>query len=174
MAEKGGQRPVDTFFADKWKTASFGISGDRTEHLLYRLAHGNFDGLKPKAVVVMIGVNNLLTANHNADQITGGIEALVEELTAKLPESEIILLGTFPSGQNPDENSRTTIAQIQKNIAPLGEKDHVTFLDLTAAFSNADGTLKAEAYSNDKIHLQPAGYEIWAKALMPTLENVME
>jgi len=174
LAEKGGQRPVDTFFADKWKTASFGISGDRTEHLLYRLAHGNFDGLKPKAVVVMIGVNNLLTANHNADQITGGIEALVEELTAKLPESEIILLGTFPSGQNPDENSRTTIAQIQKNIAPLGEKDHVTFLDLTAAFTNADGTLKAEAYSNDKIHLQPAGYEIWAKALMPTLENVME
>jgi lysophospholipase L1-like esterase/pimeloyl-ACP methyl ester carboxylesterase len=174
VAEKGGKRPIDKFFADKWKTASFGISGDRTEHLLYRLAHGNFNGLKPKAVVVMVGVNNLLTANHNADQITGGIEALVEELTAKLPESKIILLGLFPSGQNPDEASRIITAQIQKNIAPLGEKKHVTYLDLTAAFTNADGTLKPEAYADDKIHLKPAGYEIWAKALMPTFQSVME
>lgn len=174
VAEKGGKRPIDKFFADKWKTASFGISGDRTEHLLYRLAHGNFNGLKPKAVAVMVGVNNLLTANHNADQITGGIEALVEELTAKLPESEIILLGLFPSGQNPDEASRIIIAQIQKNITPLGEKEHVTYLDLTAAFTNTDGTLKAEAYADDQIHLKPAGYEIWAKALMPTLQSVME
>jgi len=174
VAKKGGQRPIDTFFAHKWKTASFGISGDRTEHLLYRLAHGNFDGLKPKAVVVMVGVNNLLTANHNANQITGGIEALVEELTAKLPESEIILLGPFPSGQNPDETSRVTIAQIQKNISPLGEKEHVTYLDLTPSFTNADGTLKADVYAEDKIHLQAKGYEIWAKALMPTLERLME
>ena len=122
----------------------------------------------------MIGINNLLTAHHNADQITGGIEALVEELTAKLPESEIILLGIFPSGQNPNEARRVTIAQIQKNIAPLGKKEHVTYLDLTPAFTNEDGTLKADAYSSDKIHLKPTGYEIWAKALMPTLEKVMQ
>ena len=174
VAEKGGNRAIDKFFADKWKTASFGISGDRTEHLLYRLANGNFEGLNPKAVVLMIGVNNLLTARHNADQITGGIEALVEELTAKLPNSEIILLGPFPSGQNPDEARRVSIAKIQQDIASLGEKDHVTYLDLAPAFTNDDGTLKGDAYSGDKIHLQGKGYDIWAEALMPTLEKVMK
>ncbi|MEO1857685.1 MAG: GDSL-type esterase/lipase family protein [Rubritalea sp.] len=174
MAEKGGDRPIDKFFADKWKTASFGISGDRTEHLLYRLAHGNFDGLRPKAVVLLVGVNNLVAANHNEDQIIGGIEALVEELIAKLPDSEIILLGPLPSGNHPKDARRLSIAKIQKNIASLGEKEHVTYLDLAPAFTNTDGSLKADAYSSDKIHLQAKGYEIWAEALMPTLEKVME
>ncbi|MFC4992680.1 GDSL-type esterase/lipase family protein [Rubritalea tangerina] len=174
LAEKGGKRPIDRYFADKWKTASFGISGDRTEHLLYRLQNGNFDGLNPKAVVLMIGVNNLLTARHSADQITGGIEALVEELTAKLPETEILLLGPFPSGQNPEEARRKTIAKIQQNIAPLGDKERVTYLDLAPAFTNPDGSLKAEAYSGDKIHLRPKGYEIWAEAILPTLEKISQ
>jgi putative membrane-bound dehydrogenase-like protein len=172
LAQKGGKRPIDKHFADKWKTASFGISGDRTEHLLFRLENGNFDGLNPKAVVLMIGVNNLLTANHNADQITGGITALVKKLNEKLPSTEVILLGPFPSGQNATDPRRVTIAQIQQNIAPLGKRDHVTYLDLAPAFTNTDGTLNSQAYSGDKIHLKRKGYEIWAKALLPTLEKV--
>ena len=82
LAVKGGKRAIDQHFASEWKTVSFGISGDRTEHLLYRIQNGNFNGLKPKVVVVMIGVNNALRPQHNAKQITAGIKAVTEALHA--------------------------------------------------------------------------------------------
>lgn len=174
LANKNGKRPFDQAFGKKWKTASFGISGDRTDQLLYRIKHGNFDGLNPKAVVLMIGVNNILKSNHTADQITGGINAVVEALNAKLPKTEVILLGPFPAGEASNDPRRKTIAQVQKQIAPLGEREHVTYLDLSSKFMHSNGLLNKQYYSGDFIHLKRPGYQAWAEALLPALEKVMQ
>ncbi|WP_018969866.1 GDSL-type esterase/lipase family protein [Rubritalea marina] len=173
IAQKGGQRAFDRSFGAQWNTASFGISGDRTEHLLYRLNNGNFEGLKPKTVVLMIGINNLVTAKQPADQVVSGIQALVEELVIKLPNTQILLLGTFPANLDPQSKLRQDINTIQSSIASLGDKENVTFLNLNPSFTNADGSLKTELYQPDMLHLSEAGYDAWAAAILPTLKPLM-
>ena len=121
----------------------------------------------------MIGINNLKTGGQPADQVIAGIQALVEELTIKLPETQIILLGTFPSGNDPKSQRRQDIGKIQENIATLGDKENVSFLNLNPSFLNSDGSLKAELYSKDEIHLIEEGYRSWAEALLPTLNSLI-
>ena len=78
--------------------ANFGIGGDRTEHVLWRLEHGNFDGLNPKLIVVMIGTNNAGHRKDPAPETAQGVSRIVFTLLAKCPESKILLLGIFPRG----------------------------------------------------------------------------
>ena len=92
------------------KAANFGIGGDRTEHVLWRLEHGNFDGLKPKAIVLMIGTNNTghqgrpqkeldgAVYQCTAEQTAEGIKAILAQLRQKCPDAKILVLGIFPRG----------------------------------------------------------------------------
>src|SRR5437762_12515461 len=80
----------------KFQPANFGIGGDHTEHVLWRIENGELDGISPKVVVLMIGTNN--TATNTADEIADGDEKLVEEIRAKLADTKSVLLGIFPHG----------------------------------------------------------------------------
>lgn len=174
LSKPDGNRTFDKAFGKKWKSASYGISGDRTEHLLFRLRNGNFEGLKPKAIVLMIGVNNILTANHNSTQISKGISVLCAQLRTTLPDTKIILLGPFPSGKNTDEPRRKTIREVHQSIEKLGLNKQIFYHDLTPHFTNEDGSLKTKAYSGDMIHLNDTGYQIWADYLTPILEKMIK
>ena len=77
------------------RAARFGIGGDSTQHLLWRLDHGEIDGIHPKVVVLLIGTNNLVS--HTPAEIAEGITAVVAKLREKLPASRILLLGLFPA-----------------------------------------------------------------------------
>ena len=96
---------------DVWKerygtlhAANFGIGGDRTQHVLWRLQNGELDGYTPKVAVVMIGTNNL--GSNTDDEIADGIKAVVAEIKKQQPKTKILLLGIFPRGSSP----RTRIA----------------------------------------------------------------
>ena len=87
------------------KAANFGIGGDRTEHVLWRLDHGNGDGLKPKLVVLMIGTNNTghRKAEEPAADTAAGVKAIIDRLHSKFPDTKVLLLGIFPRGEKPDD-----------------------------------------------------------------------
>jgi len=171
LAVKGGNRQIDKLYAGQFKTASFGIAGDRTEHLLYRIQNGNFDGLNPKYVVVMIGVNNVITAGHNAEQISEGINAVTNLLAKKLPKTKIILLGPLPSGHKADAPARLTLNKVHQMISKEKYPANVEYHNLSKSFLMNDGTLNKAYYSGDGIHLKPQGYVAWAKALKPFLKK---
>src|SRR5436190_8716596 len=79
------------------KAVNLGIGGDQTGHVLWRITEGKeLEPLKPKVAVIMIGTNN--TGGHTAEQIAGGIKAIVEELRKQKPQMKILLLGVFPRG----------------------------------------------------------------------------
>ena len=78
------------------KPANFGIGGDRTQHVLWRLNNGELDGIQPKVVVLMIGTNN--TGSDPADQIAEGITAIVKTIRDKSPKTKVMLLAVFPRG----------------------------------------------------------------------------
>src|SRR3954471_2710235 len=85
---------------------NLGIGGDQTGHVLWRITDGHeLDNLKPKAAVIMIGTNN--TGGHTAEQIAGGIKAIVEELKRQKPDIKILVLGVFPRGNRNDADKET-------------------------------------------------------------------
>jgi len=102
-----------------YKPVNLGISGDQTGHVLWRITDGKeLANLKPKAAVIMIGTNN--TGGHTAEQIAGGIKAIVEELKKQKPDIKILLLGVFPRGGGGD--AERSLEQITEGIKPINEE----------------------------------------------------
>ncbi len=154
------------------KAANFGIGGDRTEHVLWRLQNGALDdGIAPKAVVLMIGTNN--TGRDNAAQIAEGVTAIVQELAKRAPQAKILLLAVFPRGEKPGTSARTKIAQINKTIAQLDDGQRVFFLDIGEKFLQPDASL-SKTIMPDYLHLSPAGYKIWADSIDAKLNDLLK
>lgn len=154
------------------KAVNYGIGGDSTRQVLWRLDHGLVQGLTPKLVVLAIGTNNLYDDFNSGtdDEIAAGIAAVASSLRQKLPTSKILVLGMLPR-QNDWFCSR--IAHINGKTAQLADKNLVSYLDMTAAFLSAPGTVSAELYNADKLHLVAAGYSAWNTAMTPLFEQLM-
>jgi len=150
---------------------NLGIGGDRTEHVLWRLDHGNVDGIAPKAAVVMIGTNNSGGDRNNAGEIVDGVTAVIETLRAKLPQTKILLLGIFPRGERFNDQ-RGKILQVNQTIQKLDDGHSVFYIDIGHRFLERDGSLSREILP-DFLHLSSRGYEIWAAAIEAELARML-
>jgi len=153
------------------KAANFGIGGDRTQHVLWRLRHGELEGIKPKLAVLMIGTNNL--GSNTDEEIVEGNKAILAELHKKTPETKVLLLGVFPRAMKADDNFRTHIKNINAQLAKLDDGKTVKFLDIGDKFLEPDGTLP-KSIMPDSLHPNTKGYEIWAEAIDPTVKEMMK
>jgi lysophospholipase L1-like esterase len=152
------------------KAANFGISGDRTEHVLWRLQNGELDGAHPKLVVLMIGTNN--TRTNSAEEIAEGVTAVVKEIETRCPATKILLLAVFPRGEMPDVPVRSKIKDVNAIIAKLDDGSRVKYLDIGSQFLQPDGTLP-KTIMPDSLHPNESGYRIWAAAILPTVRSMM-
>ena len=153
------------------KAVDFGIGGDRTEHVLWRMANGECEVIKPKVIVLMIGTNN--TGANSPPQIVEGITAIVTDFRKRLPQSKILLLGVFPRGEKAGTPIRQKIQDINDQIAKLDDGKVVKYLDIGAKFLDADGTLPKDVMP-DALHPNAKGYQIWADAMDPTLQAMLK
>lgn len=153
------------------KAVNFGIGGDRTQHVLWRLQNGNFDGIKPKAVVLMIGTNN--SGSNTAAEIAEGVTAIVKDIQARTPSTKILLLGVFPRSEKAADPVRVKLGEVNAIIAKLDDGKSVFFLDIGPKFLTEDGTLTREIMP-DLLHLSPAGYKIWADAIQDKLAELLK
>ncbi len=149
---------------------NLGISGDRTQHVLWRLDHGNIDGMAkpsagsaPKLAVIMIGTNNSNGADNTAEEIGAGITQIVSSLRAKLPETKVLILAIFPRNEKP-EAQREKNAKASEIASKSADGKMVHYLDIGPKFLTADGTLSKDIMP-DLLHLSPKGYEIWAESI---------
>jgi beta-glucosidase len=155
------------------KAADFGIGGDTTQNVLWRLTKGReIEGLSPKVATLLIGVNNLNLNPDSAEDTAKGIVAVVKTLRKKLPKTKVLLFGVFPCDEQPTSGKRAQIAEINKRIALLADGDHVRFLDIGAKLMNADGTISKEIMP-DFLHPSAKGYEIWSEAMDPVLADMV-
>lgn len=162
----GGKTVFDKYFADM-KIANFGIPGDTTQGVLWRLQNGEGQGHKPKAVMLMIGTNN---NGNTAEEIAEGIGADVLELRRDFPDAKILLMAIFPRGTGPNDSGRRKMEAANKIIAKLHDGKHVFFMNINDKFLDANGGLIGFRPS-DHLHPVPEGYEIWASAVAPTLKS---
>ena len=158
-----------------YKAANFGIPADRTQHVLWRITHGEFDGIQPKVVVLMIGTNNGPTASDDAASIARGVTAIVKTILAKSPSTKVLLLGIFPRGSKPVGTFgplQGKLKEINAILAKLHDGMSVHYLDIGEQFLTS-GVLKSEIMP-DFLHLSKAGYQIWADAITPKLAELMK
>ena len=163
-------KPVFDKHFGRWKVANFGIAGDTTQGVLYRLQNGEGEGFSPRAAMLMIGTNN--TTSHTAPEIAEGIGAVVLELEKRFPKAKILLLAVFPRGTANDA-VRRQIAEINQLISKLHDGKRVHYLDIGAKFLDADGNIPREVMV-DALHPSAKGYEIWAEAVEETLAKLMD
>jgi len=152
--------------------ANFGIGGDTTENVLWRILNGEIDGISPKVAVLMIGTNNFGLEGHQPPDVAKGITTIVQTLRKKLPATKILLLGIFPRDEKPNTDARKKIQKVNEQIAGLDDKKNVRFLDIGAKFTSPDGSLSKEIMP-DFLHLSEKGYQIWADAIDPLLKQLM-
>jgi lysophospholipase L1-like esterase len=164
-----GKPVLDKYFGDL-KVANFGIAGDTTQGVLYRLQNGEGRGFSPRAVMLMIGTNN--TGRNSAAEIAEGVGAVVLELQKNFPQARILLLGIFPRGAA-DDPVRGTIAEINSIISRLHDGERVHYLDIGAKFLDGAGNIPKDVMS-DALHPSGKGYEIWAEAVNDTLRKLMK
>jgi lysophospholipase L1-like esterase len=166
--ETQGKDTWDRYYAPR-HALNLGISGDRTEHVLWRLDHGNLDGLAPTLAIVMIGQNN--GGRNTAEEIGAGVTAVVQQIRAKLPTTKILLLAIFPRRAKPTQE-RTVLAKASRIAAQLADNHTIFYLDINQIFLRPDGSIPAELMP-DFEHPSAKGYRLWAEAIEPTVAALM-
>ncbi len=161
-----------------YQSAYFGIGGDGTQHIIWRIENGELDGISPKVVVLLVGTNNC--GSSSAEHISAGIRKIIRLIHEKNPTTKILALGIFPRGPrinadgSPDnwESHMAKIRTVNADLATLDNGNSIRALDITASFLGNDGTIP-NTIMPDQVHLTPAGYQIWADAMQPLLQEML-
>lgn len=170
---EGGTPVFEKYYAPR-NACNLGISGDRTEHVLWRITEGgDLDGLNPKVLVLLIGINNLLQCNNKPADVAEGIQTIVNYLKVKLPDTKILLLGDFPLWEKPTDPARQWVKDLNVLIKPLADRQRVWYLDMGPKFLEPDGTI-SKIKLRDLLHLSEIGYGIWAETMEPYLVDLLD
>jgi beta-glucosidase len=159
-------------FYGKYNALDLGYGGDRTENVLWRLQHGEIDGIDPKVAVLMIGTNNTGLRGDAPDLIYAGIKRDIQEIRKHLPHTKLLLLAIFPRGEKADDGQRLNNEKVNAMLPKLADNKHVFFLNMNKAFLAPDGTLSKDIMP-DLLHPNAEGYKIWQREMQPTLDKLM-
>lgn len=154
----------------KLNAANFGIAGDTTQGVLWRMQNGELDGFKAKLIILMLGTNNI-NSNPN-DEIAEGDRLIVEEFKKRQPQAKVLILGVFPRNADPANPLRASIKEINAKLATMADNKQVFYMDIGDKFLTADGTLTTEIMA-DGLHPTTKGYQIWADATLPRVKELM-
>jgi len=158
-----------------WNAGNFGWGADRTQNILWRLEHGELDGVNPKVIVIQAGTNNIGAQPGGAAkvaEITRGLRAILDLCRQKAPRATVILTAIFPRNDNiavmPD------IDRVNANLARLADGRNVRYLNVNGKLAGKDGRLFAGMMNErDKLHPTLHGYQVWADGLKPILTDLL-
>lgn len=166
-----GKTVWEQYFAPL-KAANFGIGGDRTEHVIWRLRNGELEGIHPKLAVVMIGTNN---GGDPAEDVALGIKTIIGDIQSRSPGTRILLLGIFPRDAMPAGNGRLKndkVNQIIAGFASPSDPRRVVYLDIGDKFLTPDKMLGKDIMP-DALHPNAKGYQIWAEAIIDPVKRLL-
>ena len=168
----------------QYQPANFGIGGDRTQHVIWRIENGELEGLTPKVTVLMLGTNN--SADNTAAEIAAANKKIVQLIRTKIPGTKVLVLAIVPRGARKDKDGVITpaaladatqrtavINAVNAELAQLDDGKNVRFLDIAAAFYGQDGKIPF-AIMPDQLHPNAAGYQLWADDMKPLLTQMLK
>jgi len=171
----GGNAIWNDYYS-RFNAVNFGIPGDSTQGVLWRIEKGELDGISPKVVVLLLGINNILVG-YPANEVSKGIEKVVREIHDKLPHSRLLILGIFPIGADPADPrtalARAKIKTVNHELRALDDGNETRFLDIGDKFLDPNGKLSPEVMP-DTLHPSAKGYKIWANAMSQLLNEMLK
>ncbi len=153
----------------KYHPVDFGMGGDFTQSVLWRLAHGQAEDMHPKLIALLIGTNNMKFTSTPQD-IADGVAEIIRQYQKRCPNAVILLQAIFPRAALPSDPYRLKVKATNDLLEKLGDGTKVIYLDFGDKFLNPDGTLDTNLFP-DLLHPNVKGYEIWADAIQPTLDQ---
>lgn len=155
-----------------WNAADFGWGGDTTRNLLWRLDHGELDGVNPKVVVLLVGTNNVGNtppedADARAADVAQGIRAILDRVREKAPTAKVVLVGVTPRNDAVTGGATAlmpTVDKINERIGKFADGESIVFLNINDKLADENGKLRP-GVTEDGLHLSVAGYQVWADAL---------
>ncbi len=151
----------------RYYPGNFGISGEGTQDVLWRISHGELDGLHPKAVVVLLGSNDI---NWPAADIAAGVKEVVRQIRARLPDSPLLLMGILPRGELPNTSERLKALEANAQLAKLDDGKHIHYFYFGDKLLLPDGRMPKEV-APDFLHPLECGYQFWMDAIQPSLDQ---
>ncbi|MBI1372779.1 MAG: acetylglucosamine-6-sulfatase [Phycisphaera sp.] len=169
--ENSGKATWDKYYGNR-HALNLGFSGDRTEQVIWRIDHGEVDGIKPRLAIVMIGTNNTGHRMDKPEEIAAGVKMILDELGTHQPDMKVLLLAIFPRGEKPDDPKRVNNEQANAIIKTYADDKRVFWMNINDKFLTDDGILTKEMMP-DRLHPKEMGYGIWAEAIEPTVKKLM-
>ncbi|MHB1036391.1 MAG: glucuronyl esterase domain-containing protein [Pirellulales bacterium] len=161
----------ENFFG--WNAANFGWGADTIQNILWRLEHGELDGVDPKIIVILAGTNNIgpraIDAAAIAD-ITSGIKAILATCRKKAPRATIILTAILP--RNDNMAAMPAINRINDLLSRFADGKEIRFLNVNDKLADKDGRL-LDGMMQDRLHPTLKGYQAWADGLKPIFTEVL-
>ena len=175
-SKKYGKAQQQKYFSEgDWKMLDLGTSGDRTEHVLWRLDHGELDGYEAKCVLLMIGTNNSGHFKNFADETPMdtilGIRDILKKIRAKQPKAKVVLTAIFPRGANENDPYRLRNDVVNREICKYCDGKDVFWCDFSDRFLDKNGDTKW--VMPDRLHPGAQGYEIWYEEVKPYIEYAL-
>jgi len=192
LAEKNAMARVDLVFlgdsitqawekegADVWQdfyqsrnALNLGFNGDKTENVLWRLAHGEIDNIQPKLLVLLIGTNNAGHRMDKAEDTALGIKQILSVLAEKLPKTKVLLLAIFPRSAKPTQKLRMLNNEVNQIIGTFADDKNICFRDINHVFLDDEGRITSDVM-NDFLHPNASQYQIFAEAIEHYIVQLM-
>jgi lysophospholipase L1-like esterase len=151
-----------------YRVLNMGFGWDRTQNVLWRLDHGELDGLEPRTVIINIGTNNTSqTTNarmNTAPEIVEGIRAICLRVRSKIPGAKIVLMAVFPREESSTNPRRILIHQINLLLEAFAKEQKITLVNLESKMLTPEGILSRDIAA-DFCHPTEKGYQIWADGI---------
>jgi beta-glucosidase len=170
--EKDGKPVFDSEFKN-YKVLNLGFSGDRTEHVLWRLRNGAVGGIRPRVVMLLIGTNNTGHREESPTETASGIAAIISELRTRVPGAKILLQAIFPRDRLASGKLRKQNDAVNAIIKDFADGETVVFADINDAFLDQQRRLSKKIMP-DFLHPNRQGYQKWADAILPALKRLLE
>src|SRR5450432_1899684 len=165
----------ENFFG--WNAADFGWGADLIQNILWRLEHGELDGVHPKAIMLLAGTNNVGSRpsagsdDAKVEDVTRGIQAILRVMHNKAPEATIVLTAIFP--RNDNMAVMPTISRINANLARVADGRRIRYLNINDKLADSEGRLFEGMMNPDGLHPSVHGYQVWADGLKPIFTELL-
>jgi len=149
--------------------ACFGVPGDTSDGLLWRIRNGELDGISPQAIILWIGSNDCEAARP-IDGVVSNIRQALAEIRSRCPKSRVLLLAIIPRGPAASE-VRRRIELVDAQLPGVAMAAGANYLDASEIFARHGEALSVDLMP-DMVHPSPKGYRLLNERLLPLVRGM--